>query len=83
MCIGGGGPKVPKPAPLPPTLPPPPPPREAPAPRKPVEDPNNQPDLVLGKKTKKNSGKNRQSILSRPGVQGAPNTGSKSGTLNL
>ena len=83
MCMGGGGgPKVPKPAPLPPTLPPPPPPREALAPRKPVEDPDKTPDLILGKK-KKATSKNRASVMSKPGVQGAPNTGSKPGTLNL
>lgn len=84
MCLGGGGstkaPDV-KPVPAPPPVQPAPPPRQAAAPRKPVEEPNVQPDLQLGN-TKKTSYRSSLKPQSNAGSQ-SPNTGVKPGALNI
>ncbi len=84
MCLGGGGgsstPDV-KPVPPPTPVTPAPPPRQAAAPRKPVEEPNVQPDLQLGN-SKKTSYRSSLKPQSNAGSQG-PNTGTKPGALNI
>ena len=81
MCIGGA-PKPPsvKPVPMPPAPMPTPPPREAPAPRKPVEEPNTNPDVQLGTKRAR---VNRQALTSSNAGAQSPNTGTKPGALNI
>ena len=81
MCIGGGS-KVPsvKPVPLPPAPAPTPPPREAVAPRKPVEEPGQTPDVQLGTKKPK---VNRQALTTSNAGAQTPNTGTKPGALNI
>ena len=81
MCFGGGPsqPSV-KPVPAPPAPTPAPPPREAAAPRKPVEEPGNTPDVQLGTKKPK---MNRKALTTTNVGSVSPNTGTKPGALNI
>lgn len=81
MCFGGSTPPAVKAVPAPPAPQPAPPPREAVAPRKPVEEPGQTPDVQLG--TKKPRTANRKALTTSNAGAVSPNTGAKPGALNI
>ena len=81
MCFSSPKPPSVKPVPMPPAPMPTPPPREAVAPRKPVEEPGQTPDVQLGVKKPRTA--NRKALTTSNAGAVSPNTGTKPGALNI